>query len=132
MTNDISIHAPLARCDAKQAQGHFTFPHFNPRTSCEVRRSPSRSRPQSPLYFNPRTSCEVRHLLHTAFIIILLFQSTHLLRGATATDDLITPEKIFQSTHLLRGATAGGQEKAAGGDISIHAPLARCDAVSRT
>ena len=57
-----------------------------------------------------------------------LFQSTHPLRGATATARCSCWPKIFQSTHPLRGATwrphavRPGQQQ-----ISIHAPLAGCD-----
>ena len=34
---------------------------------------------------------------------------------------------VFQSTHPLRGATASGVDLAVMADISIHAPLAGCD-----
>ena len=56
-----------------------------------------------------------------------IFQSTHLMRGATMAKLVMTVEEIFQSTHLMRGATmlagSGGDDD----DISIHAPHARCD-----
>ena len=55
--------------------------------------------------FNPRTPCGVRLIAEDAFPAIITFQSTHPLRGAT---------------RLRAGSTAGG-------NISIHAPLAGCD-----
>ena len=78
-----------------------------------------------------------------------IFQSTHLLRGATICTVIYhTPTPIsihaplarcdiinrlyhvpsqFQSTHLLRGATVVVYAQGSGFGISIHAPLARCD-----
>ena len=78
----ISIHAPLARCD----------PHLQHGPACYQN-------------FNPRTSCEVRHILRHKVNAKHIFQSTHLLRGAT--DYTFQPQRNFQfqSTHLLRGAT---------------------------
>ena len=78
--------------------------HFNPRTSCEVRR-PRLSVPAHTQYFNPRTSCEVRPWAGLLQMGIGVFQSTHLLRGATAKEKMYLTLKEFQSTHLLRGAT---------------------------
>ena len=57
---NISIHAPLARCDAQSADVMFIASDFN-----------------------PRTSCEVRLLILIMMVIGKKFQSTHLLRGAT-------------------------------------------------
>ena len=62
----------------------------------------------------------------------LKFQSTHPLRGATGDTPRRAPNQIFQSTHPLRGATRWLRwlhqaEKR----ISIHAPLAGCDAPDR-
>ena len=37
--------------------------------------------------------------------------------------------KLFQSTHPLRGATCVSVDTVPGADISIHAPLAGCDAL---
>ena len=80
--HDISIHAPLARCDRGPSVWHLAHNDFNPRTSCEVR----------------------------------LMQYEYRFRI-----------KIFQSTHLLRGATSVLMELYCDTRISIHAPLARCD-----
>ena len=101
----ISIHAPLTRCDPRlpifpAGSAIFQSTHllrgatdqyeeekedtddFNPRTSYEVRHVKSRSG-ISQTYFNPRTSYEVRP------------------------NDIFLPKRsnLFQSTHLLRGAT---------------------------
>ena len=57
---------------------------FNPRTSCEVRQMKNRAKYENG-DFNPRTSCEVRPSTTTSAAEARLFQSTHLLRGATAT-----------------------------------------------
>ena len=80
---DISIHAPHARCDRNAPNFALLTVHFNPRTSCEVRLPPTAAR-------------------HSPSV----FQSTHLMRGATA---FRRTWKLhwytFQSTHLMRGAT---------------------------
>ena len=56
--------------------------YFNPRTSYEVR--PQRySRPFETTHFNPRTSYEVRQSTLYGVLFEYVFQSTHLLRGAT-------------------------------------------------
>ena len=101
----ISIHAPLARCDQYFRRRFLPFPDFNPRTSCEVRLV-DRDGFAYIVDFNPRTSCEVR-----------------LLPPAVAASETL----IFQSTHLLRGATSYRCTITAYINISIHAPLARCD-----
>ncbi len=79
---DISIHAPLAGCDAGRCTPKSQKTHFNPRTPCGVRlrqrlpgRSAARFQSTHPLrgatpdaraqllrlqHFNPRTPCGVR------------------------------------------------------------------------
>ena len=102
----ISIHAPRVRCDDSTIQYLKCRLHFNPRTSCEVRRCQRNERslclhisihaprvrcdfeyePMCQLgvtNFNPRTSCEVR---------------------------------LFQFRKARKGKK-----------ISIHAPRVRCD-----
>ena len=56
--------------------------------------------------FNPRTPCGVRRTAEKDYAIVHEFQSTHPLRGATTA--LAVAEKTYR--------------------ISIHAPLAGCDA----
>ena len=78
----ISIHAPRVRCDAGLQ------PCFNLIS-----------------YFNPRTSCEVR--LYTSFLLKFWI--------------------VFQSTHLVWGATCVLTRRGNIRNISIHAPRVRCD-----
>ena len=125
---DISIHAPLARCD-------WVLPH----PTCPPTKFQSTHLLRGATvdmdfgfcsigkYFNPRTSCEVRLTASAPGIRQVLFQSTHLLRGATASARYDYIKHIFQSTHLLRGATPTIIEANNYINISIHAPLARCD-----
>ena len=77
------------------------------------------------------------HLLRGATFCLMIdwcakrFQSTHLLRGATQMmiGHMIL-QKTFQSTHLLRGATGLCCSRVNGFEISIHAPLTRCDSIA--
>ncbi len=82
ITSSISIHAPLTRCDISRNIGSLISTNFNPRTSYEVR-------------------------LEDAMIAAGIME--------------------FQSTHLLRGATALVRFSCLVDMISIHAPLTRCD-----
>ena len=56
------------------------------------------------------------------------FQSTHPLRGATEYIGAANITVQFQSTHPLRGATLFSKIAFRNLVISIHAPLAGCDA----
>ena len=79
-------------------------------------------------HFNPRTPCGVRRLVCHRVIRVLVFQSTHPLRGATQGWNWTLQDiKEFQSTHPLRGATCRMPCYFAERMISIHAPLAGCD-----
>ena len=100
-------------------------------------------------YFNSRTSCEVRRIPAAGKPCQEQFQLTHLLRGATSTQNrCIRRGRIsthaplarcdrsvfcrpstatFQLTHLLRGATRRTRATFRSRPISTHAPLARCD-----
>ena len=103
----ISIHAPLAGCDAQSGDIRRTLPHFNPRTPCGVR--PDGADLYGMRYnFNPRTPCGVRPNASCS----VNFCST------------------FQSTHPLRGATYSAINDAMVKVISIHAPLAGCDYIA--
>ena len=80
----ISIHAPLAGCDA---------------TVCIYQHSWAEFQSTHPLRgATGRALIEVNRAL---------FQSTHPLRGATPKARRICWARTFQSTHPLRGATAG-------------------------
>ena len=104
----ISIHAPLAGCDSGIFGGFLWM-----------------------VYFNPRTPCGVRRRWETTKKAKSKFQSTHPLRGATIQRNLVSLVFWqFQSTHPLRGATCGWRGAPGADGISIHAPLAGCDAVN--
>ena len=78
----ISTHAPLARCDASE---------FRRRTRTKISTHA------------PLARCDLREILTR---IKIIFQLTHLLRGATGPND-------YEQEY----------------NISTHAPLARCDTV---
>ena len=82
-------------------------------------------------YFNPRSSCEERPMLRSASPVLVVFQSTLLMRGATKYGDQAGGGSPFQSTLLMRGATASRHEARILEHISIHAPHARSDPPAR-
>ena len=100
----ISIHAPLARCDLEGAALEDVYINFNPRTSCEVRRRMARV---------PASRG--------------LFQSTHLLRGATLTVCRGRRSSCISIHAPLARCDITADCIASNISISIHAPLARCD-----
>ena len=122
----ISIHAPLARCDEPEVPGipDRAISIHAPLARCDV------------IFalifhfltnFNPRTSCEVRPGLSYLCLLRVIFQSTHLLRGATLGEQSIKHSgyisihaPLARCDDTLRGTTPHKE-------ISIHAPLARCD-----
>ena len=101
---EISTHAPLARCDWMQFQHLPWSPHFNSRTSCEVRhkRNPEYA---NGMNFNSRTSCEVRPSLYGCYQCGMHFNSRTSCEVRRYHSRVGTPCAIFQLTHLLRGAT---------------------------
>ena len=124
----ISIHAPHAGRDSVPTSSWssiLTFQSTRPmRGATEINTNLATDIKD----FNPRTPCGVRPLCNRWTIGTSLFQSTHPLRGATSTRRKSRSSSIFQSTHPLRGATEGGGVTYMSADISIHAPLAGCDA----
>ena len=148
----ISIHAPLAGCDAGRGRFCRRREDFNPRTPCGVRQfCQCRQRVYVSISIHaPLAGCDTATL--TWQRSYEQFQSTHPLRGATdaaggptaktrrfqsthplrgATQVLRLTELlslVFQSTHPLRGATPRRTANRSGFPISIHAPLAGCDA----
>ena len=101
----ISIHAPRAGCDDALAVRCVMAPGISihaPRAGCDLRRpGDCHCKPD----FNPRTPCGVRLESLLSLSIILPFQSTHPVRGATRK---VHPADAYES-------------------ISIHAPRAGCD-----
>ena len=124
----ISIHAPLAGCDSVAGRvmvgsGLFQSTH------------PLRGATSYPFYDDSKRTISIHAPLAgcdsfrcTPPQYIVGFQSTHPLRGATLRDSSRWMMATFQSTHPLRGATGRAADRAAGAWISIHAPLAGCDA----
>ena len=104
----ISIHAPLAGSDST------TFLAVYP-----------------PYYFNPRSPCGERQRWKNLTAILIKFQSTLPLRGATAAMQKELRDLEFQSTLPLRGATPASSWFSTLATISIHAPLAGSDVMVR-
>ena len=133
-------------CDRGQKQ------NFNPRTPCGVRHVMSSSQ-ASIAHFNPRTPCGVRRLLPGIRGIRLRISIHAPLAGCDNVCSYNCNRRdIFQSTHPLRGATGPASRRPWSDSdfnprtpcgvrrenipyskftvkISIHAPLAGCDAV---
>ena len=104
----ISIHAPLAGCDAARPCSGTPRYHFNPRTPCGVRLARC----------SPAPSARA-------------FQSTHPLRGATSGLSIGISRSNTISIHApLAGCDSFPFACAAFARISIHAPLAGCDLCS--
>ena len=100
----ISIHAPLAGCDSTRG----VFPStiwisiHAPLAGCDFLLLAMALRQQD---FNPRTPCGVRPAPGPGLFGMGGFQSTHPLRGATGVGYRPVCGNRFQSTHPLRGAT---------------------------
>ncbi len=125
----ISIHAPLAGCDGRPylGIGGLDISIHAPLAGCDMVGAASRAAGK---HFNPRTPCGVRRATVEAWDRATVFQSTHPLRGATFQRCPQCRFRLFQSTHPLRGATVMVAACLQTMQISIHAPLAGCDAVS--
>ena len=122
----ISIHAPPAGSDCFGVSGLALFVYFNPRSPCGERRGTRavRHRFQD---FNPRSPCGERPVRECALSVVVLFQSTLPLRGATPRPIITPTSSRFQSTLPLRGATKPSRRGLYEEGISIHAPLAGSD-----
>ena len=150
--SDISIHAPLAGCDRAADVLPYDFlifqsTHplrgatmllcplaggcidFNPRTPCGVRRHREGDVYPSQDDFNPRTPCGVRPGRTVTVSGFVLFQSTHPLRGATGSLHPVYLYTYYFNPRTPCGVRLGGTIAPPKGlYISIHAPLAGCDA----
>ena len=105
--NSISIHASHAGCDF-YVPNRLTWEHISIHAShagCDGKTGEELSKYA---HFNPRIPCGMRQSLQVSFSMLLIFQSTHPMRDATAT--------------TASGATASG--------ISIHASHAGCDIIN--
>ena len=105
--------------------------NFNPRTPCGVRRLRAVPRRQVRRDFNPRTPCGVRPFARNHPSCLTNNFNPRTPCGVRRSQQPAQEAaKIFQSTHPLRGATKFRQSFCPPIDISIHAPLAGCDAPS--
>ena len=150
----ISIHAPLAGCDATVCIYQHSWAEFQST-------HPLRGATQDVQHTKDSNPFQSTHPLRGATTVGAQavftdgFQSTHPLRGATRPTRVMLPfvrrnfnprtpcgvrRRLynnpwavfkFQSTHPLRGATAGSDARPGTVDISIHAPLAGCDSVDQ-
>ncbi len=101
----ISIHAPHARSDAHNIGINKDTLYISihaPHARSDTRQFPDRHICR---YFNPRSSCEERPVVPCTSKRYGLFQSTLLMRGATACVSTAIAAGLFQSTLLMRGAT---------------------------
>ena len=127
----ISIHAPLAGCDGTQSKYRQHSNNFNPRTPCGVRHANHRKyhsnghisihaplagcdknrikRTRAPRHFNPRTPCGVRLPKFIPIRSYVYFNPR-------------TPCGVRLSNAVLVGTAPV---------ISIHAPLAGCDLITK-
>ena len=87
----------------------------------------SRNNQLKSFYFNPHTPCGVRHLTGITFVFSLLFQSTHPLRGATLFCIVFKYYKYISIHTPLAGCDALYPTLGLLICISIHTPLAGCD-----
>ena len=79
--------------------------------------------------FNSRSPCRERPLVAGKEMLLLLFQSTLPLRGATTIVELVSGLILFQPTLPMRGATQRHQDPYGSHQISTHAPHAGSDIV---
>ena len=147
----ISIHAPLTGRDRRRSTTRLFRIYFNPRAPCGARLLAFSRLALFMLYFNPRAPYGAR--LSTGYDtsdgwnfnprapygarlpapwtkdLVIQFQSTRPLRGATSLGKYIPLTMAFQSTRPLRGATRlPVSESARYGDFNPRAPYgARLD-----
>ena len=89
-------------------------------------------RPEHSIYFNPRTPCGVRPTAAQDVTPSSGFQSTHPLRGATGKTRLYVDVDTISIHAPLAGCDAQVPHVQQGKPISIHAPLAGCDLCDKT
>ena len=125
---NVSIHAPLARCDAPEnfLSWNYSVSIHAPLARCDVWIVQGGQGAGVSIHA-PLARCDMGVAVEN--VMDTMFQSTHPLRGATVTTPVTTTVPMFQSTHPLRGATYKTDTNHIHNTVSIHAPLARCDTV---
>ena len=120
---------PRTSCEVRQKRENELpyIDYFNPRTSCEVRRRrrKRKGKPKNISIHAPRVRCDV-------FIVFSSYGSYISIHAPRVRCDKQLKEKIqaiciFQSTHLVWGATLEDYYYYEFYFISIHAPRVRCD-----
>ena len=86
----VSIHAPRVGRDPLRSSTPSTMRSFNPRAPCGARPTP-RCLPASSNCFNPRAPCGARQRERNLPSLLLMFQSTRPVWGATATGVTTSP-----------------------------------------
>ena len=127
LSQDISIHAPLAGCDEKPHHVTAESADFNPRTPCGVRPG-NYTLAVMGIDFNPRTPCGVRLGASLTFNGSAQISIHAPLAGCD-------PPSAFEvvEVRISIHAPLAGCDDADDGyfsdtvEISIHAPLAGCD-----
>ena len=143
---------PLRGATTRSSESSVQCTYFNPRTPCGVRHKSGNKVLDHVKFQSTHPLRGATMLRFCRLLTSLPFQSTHPLRGATCPDVLpigvqlyfnprtpcgVRPKSAaetimqqqFQSTHPLRGATDFPERSCILIDISIHAPLAGCDAI---
>ena len=122
----ISIHAPHARSDSSSAARASGYTDFNPRSSCEERRSGRMSLPEQN-HFNPRSSCEERHDSDKTKYLTKNFNPRSSCEERHDSD-FMTYEPLYISIHAPHARSDDYNPQESGDiQISIHAPHARSD-----
>ena len=127
----ISIHAPLAGCDRSEIEpaNNVYISIHAPLAGCDLRDG---AKPARSGDFNPRTPCGVRLGLSQLPSVVITFQSTHPLRGATPP----SPSRPGLTQNFNPRTPCGVRRvmpvrRRHEAYISIHAPLAGCDTAWR-
>ena len=122
----ISIHAPHTRSDNVWASRHLQI-HISihaPHTRSDLHPCAATSRTHD---FNPRPSYEERPYIWLSMRAHSYFNPRPSYEERPAELWGISPTTVFQSTPLIRGATAKPDSAPASKKISIHAPHTRSD-----
>ena len=122
---------PRSSCEERHVRSAYRPKveyHFNPRSSCEERLDKSVTVPIYQFDFNPRSSCEERHLIGIKVVAAPVnFNPRSSCEERLMAISCRKHKERFQSTLLMRGATAVYDWCRRAGLISIHAPHARSD-----
>ena len=122
----ISIHAPRAGSDLRDALNVLHLCNFNPCSPCGERRWPPK-RMSDLRYFNPCSPCGERHALGFEIVRHVYFNPCSPCGERLPACRMGSHYPQFQSMLPVRGATLGGCEKGYPRRISIHAPRAGSD-----